>query len=107
MNGFIGANIKSLDHFISPTLVEDKPDTVIIYIGSNDITHNTIDQIEVKDTANRIINIEKRCVLGRQRSDNISIFIKKEFKLTRIVRQVNDLLGDECKSNNFRFVSNY
>ena len=35
-----------------------------------------------------------------------SIFIQKQFKLTRIIRQVNDLSRDECKRNNFQFVSN-
>ena len=61
LNGFSGANIKRLDHFITPTLVEDRPDIVIIHIGSNDITHNTVDQINVKDMVNRIVNIGKKC----------------------------------------------
>ena len=61
LNGFRGANIKRLDHFITPTLVEDRPDIVIIHIGSNDITHNTVDQINVKDMVNRIVNIGKKC----------------------------------------------
>ena len=60
LNGFSGAYIKRLDHFIIPTLVEDRADIVIIHIGSNDITHNTVDQIDVKDIVNRIINIGKK-----------------------------------------------
>ena len=35
-----------------------------------------------------------------------SIFIKKHFKYTRITREVNELLRDECKRNNFQFISN-
>ena len=35
-----------------------------------------------------------------------SIFIKKQFILTRIIRQVNDFLRDECKRNKFQFISN-
>ena len=61
LNGFSGANIKRLDHFITPTLVKNRPDIVIIHIGSNDITHNTVDQINVKDMVNRIVNIGKKC----------------------------------------------
>ena len=107
LNGFSGANIKHLDHFITPTLVEDRPDIVIIHIGSNDITYNTVDQIDVKDIANRIVNIGKKCLsCGVKEVIILSIFIKKQFKLTRIIRQVNDLLCDECKRNNFQFVSN-
>ena len=61
LNGFREANIKRLDHFITPTLAEDRPDIVIIHIGSSDITHNTVDQINVKDMVNRIVNIGKKC----------------------------------------------
>ena len=60
LNGFSGANIKHLDHFITPTLAEDRPDIVIIHIGSNDITNSTVDQIDVKDIMKRIINIGKK-----------------------------------------------
>ena len=104
MNGFSGANIKRLDHFITPTLVED---IVIIHVGSKDVTHNTVDQIDVKDIVNRIINIGKKCLsYGVKEVIISSIFIKKPFKLTRIIRQVNDLSRDECKRNNFQFISN-
>ena len=60
LNGFSGANIKRLDHFITPTLVENRPDIVIIHIGSNDITHNTVDRRDVKDIVNRVINIASK-----------------------------------------------
>ena len=60
LNGFSGANIKRLDHFITPTLAEDRPDIVIIHIGSNDITDSTVDKIDVKDIMKRIINIGKK-----------------------------------------------
>ena len=106
LNGFSGASIKRLDHFITSTLVEDRPDIVIIHIGSNDITHNTVDQIDVKDIANRIVNIGKKCSsYGVKEVIILSIFIKKQFKLTRIIRQVNDLLCDECKRNYYQFIS--
>ena len=36
-----------------------------------------------------------------------SIFVKRQFKLTRIIKQVNDHLRDECRSNKFHFISNY
>ena len=107
MNGFSGANIKHLDNFITPTLLEDRPDIVIIHIGPNDITHNTVIQIDVKDIVNRIINTGKKCLSYDVREMIISsIFIKKLFKLTRIIRQVNDLMRDECKRNKFQFISN-
>ena len=98
LNGFSRANIKRLDHFITPTLEEDQPDIVIIHIGSNDITYNAVDQRDVKDIVNRIINIGKKCLsCGVKEVIISSIFINKQFKLTRIIRQVNGLLRDDCK----------
>ena len=88
-------------------MVEDRLDIVIIHLGSNDITHNTVDQIDVKDIVNHILNIGKKYLFyGVKEVIISSIFIKKQFKLRRIIRQVNDLLRDECKRNNFQFVSN-
>ena len=105
LNGFNGANIKRLDHFITPTLVEDRPDIVIIHIESSDITHNTVDQIDMKDIENRIINTGKKCLsYGIKEGIIWSIFIKKQCKLTRTIRQVNDLLRDECKRNYYQFI---
>ena len=107
LKGFSGANTKPLDHFITLTLVEDRPGIVIIHIGSNDITHNTVNQIDVKVIVNGIINTGKKFLsYGVKEMIISSIFIKKQFKLTRIIRQVNDLLRDECKRNNFQFISN-
>ena len=35
---FSGANTKQLDHYVIPALVDEKPQTVLMHIGSNDIT---------------------------------------------------------------------
>ena len=35
-----------------------------------------------------------------------SILLKRHFKLTKAIRQANDLLKDKCKQNNFHFVCN-
>ena len=87
---------------------EGRPDIVIIHVGSNDITHNTIDNIDAKNILKRIINIGKTSLLyGLIEVIISSIFIKRQFKLTRIITQVNDhYLRDECGSNKFHFISN-
>ena len=82
LNGFSGANIKRLHHFVTPTLVEDRPDIVIIQTGSNYITHNTVNQIDAKDIVNSIKNIGKECLsYGAKEVIILSIFIKTQFKL--------------------------
>ena len=40
-NCFPGVNANHLNHYIIPTLSEDKPDTVIIHVGVNDIMNGT------------------------------------------------------------------
>ena len=107
LNSFSGATINRLDHFIAPIFEEDRPDIVIIRVGSNDITDNIINNIDAKDISKRIIDIGKKCLLyGAKEVIISSIFIKRQFKLTRIIRQVNDHLRDEYRSNKFHFISN-
>ena len=70
--------------------VEDRPDIVIIYIGSGNITH-TVDQRDVEDIVTRMINIGKKCLsYGIKEVITSTILNKKLFKLKRIIRQVND-----------------
>ena len=108
LNGFSGANSKRLDHFITPSLVKDLRDLAIIHIGSNEITHNAVDQLDVKNIANRIIFIGKKCLPYSAKELIISsMFIKMQFKLTRILRNVNGGLSCKCKNKNkFQFMSN-
>ena len=110
LNSFSGTNIKRLDHFIPPTLVEDRPDIVLIQIEPNNITHNTVKQINVKDIMNPIIDIEKKCLPYCVKEVIMwSIFMKKQFKLTRAIRHINDLLRHKFKRiiiNNFHFMNN-
>ena len=96
-SSFSGASINRLDHFITPTVEEDQPDIVIIYVGSNDITDNSMNNLDVKGISKRIIDIGKKCLLQ---------YLSKEFKLRRIIRQVNDHRRDECRSTKFHFISN-
>ena len=42
---FSCANTKKLDYCVVPTLVDETPQTVVIHIGSNDITESKIKQI--------------------------------------------------------------
>ena len=107
MNGFSGTNIKRLGHFISPNLVDERPNIDLINIEYNDITHTTVDQIVMKDIMNRLVNVGKKCLSYSVKEMMIlSIFMKKQFKLTRTIRRINDLLRDECKRNNVHFISN-
>ena len=107
LNSFSGTTINRLNHFITPILEEDRPDIVIIHVDSNDIMHNAINNIDAKGISKRIIDIVKKCLLDGGKEVIISsIFIKRKFKLTRIIRQVNDNLRKESRSNKFHFIIN-
>ena len=54
---FSDANSKQLNHYIIPTLVEDKPDVGLLHVGINDILSNANDT----ELANGKINIGLDC----------------------------------------------
>ena len=107
ITGFSGANIKRLDHYITPILEEDRPDIVIIHVGCNDVTFQNLEIMDVKDLSKRLIDIGKKCKsYGVEEVIFSSILVKKQIKLTKIIRQVNDALRAECVRNDFHFVDN-
>ena len=66
------------------------------------ITHNTVNNTDAKSISERIIDIGKKCLLcGVKEVIISSIFIKRQFKLTRIIRQVNDHLHYDAEVTNF------
>ena len=92
---------------MTPILEEDWLGIEIIHVGSIDITPNAINNINAKSNSKRIIGIAKKCLLyGVKEVIIFSIFIKINFKLTWSIRQVNDHLRDECRSNKFHFIIN-
>ena len=52
-----GVTSKQLDHYIIPLLVDNKPDAVIIHVGTNDILYNA----SYEDIARNIIKIGSNC----------------------------------------------
>ena len=100
---FSGANTKQLSHYIIPTLVDDKPDAVIVHVGTNDILNGANDN----ELANSIMKIGIVC---KQYGVNdvviSSILVKKSPRLNALVRRVNDQLRDLCVTNGFQFISN-
>ena len=56
-NCFSRTNTKQLDHYVIPVLFDEKPQTAVIHIGSNDISKFNYHNIDVNDVANRILQI--------------------------------------------------
>ena len=101
---FSGANARQLQHYIMPTLQDDKPDAIIIHVGTNDILTNSQDEEEI---ATNILKIAEYCSVAGVNDIFISgILIKKNPRLTAVVRRVNDLLREHCATNNLHFIEN-
>ena len=77
-----GANSKQLDHCIIRTLVDNKPDVVLLCVGTNDIISKSNDT----ELANNIINFGLNCKNhGVIKVFISSILVKKYLKLNPII----------------------
>ena len=96
-----------MNHYILPTLHEDQPDVALLHIGSNDINNKTKDKINTEKLTGDIINIGRSSIdLGVKEVVISLILSKKNIALTRLIRQLNDSLREQCVLNGFGFISN-
>ena len=58
---FSGAKTQDLRHYIIPSLLKEKPETVIIRVGFNNIAHRIFDDFNADKLADEIIDIGKMC----------------------------------------------
>ena len=104
---FSGANTKQLNYYIVPTLVDETPQTVVIHIGSNDITESKIKQINLDDLAQKIIDIGLKCRSYGVRNIAISsILVRSSIRLNQIILKVNNILKVLCATNGLNFICN-
>ena len=104
---FLGVNTKELDHHIIPTLVDQKPSSIIIHIGSNDITKSNYKYVNVKEVAERISSIGLKC--RRYGVNDIaisSILVRNHSIINNLIIETNFYLKELCLRNGFRFISN-
>ena len=105
---FSGANTKQLNHYVIPVLVDKKPQTVFIHIGSNDITKLNYHDVEVNDLANRILQIRLKCrYYGIESIAFSSVLVRNDNILNKLIRGVNISLKHLCKVYGFDFIYNH
>ena len=94
---FSGANTKQLDYYVVPTPVDETPQTVVIYIGSSDITESKIKEINLYDLPHRIIDIGLKCRSYGVRNIAISsILVRSSIRLNQVISKVNNILKVLC-----------
>ena len=94
---FSGANTKQLNYYIVPILVDETPQTVVINIGSNDITRTNYKRVNVQDLGQGIIDTGLKCKLyGVSRIAILSILTRSSAQLNQVIGEVYDLLKSLC-----------
>ena len=54
---FSGAKMEDLHHYLTPLLLKEKPDTIVIHVGSNNKTHRIFEDFNADKLADEIIDI--------------------------------------------------
>ena len=84
-----------------------KHQTVVIHIGSNDITEGKIKQINLEDLTQKIIDTGLKCrsygVCNIARS---SILVRSSIRLNQVISNVSNILKVLCATNGVNFICN-
>ena len=107
IKNFDGATTKRLGHHVLPILKEDKPDSVLIHIGTNDVNHHNLYAVSPEKLASDIIQIGRTCKAFNVKEVFIpSVLCRKEVILSSRIDRTNELLNKLCKENDFNYISN-
>ena len=88
-------------------LVDEKPNTAIIHIGSNSITKSNYHTIHPDELAKRIVNIGlKSKYYGVGRIAISSILAKSNNDLNKVIKQINFSWRSLCEAYGFAFICN-
>ena len=92
MKSLSGEQIQDLEHYLTPHLEHDKPDTAVIHIESKNVSYNNLD-IDVSILAGNIIKIGNKCnFYGLEAVVTSSLFIKESNRFSSLIRKINDEL---------------
>ena len=107
VKSFSVANTNQLDYYVVSLMVDEKPDNVVIHIGSNDKTKFNYNNVTAEELAHRIISIGFKCrSYGVSNIAVSSILKRSSFNINQVIYQVNNILKCLCRINNFSFICN-
>ena len=87
--------------------MKEKPVTVAIHIGSNNITHRIFDDLTAGKLVDKITDIGKMCrQYGVKDVVFSSIFMRNSIKVGKMISRVTGAVTKKCKENGFHFVLN-
>ena len=104
---FDGATTKRLGHHVLSILKEDKPDSVLTYIGTNDLNNHKLYAVSPEKLASDIIEIDRTCKPFNVKEVFISsVLCRNEVILSNQINLTNELLNKLCKENDFSYILN-
>ena len=106
VKSFPGAKVEELEHYVVPHLVNQKPDATIIHIGGNNVNYKDLAEVDVNKIAEDIINVGVKCANFNSEVFISSILIKRNYRVSAIIRKINDKLQELCPQYNFKYISN-
>ena len=106
IKSFPGAKVEELQHYVTPHLETQKPDISIIHVGGNNINYKNLEDINVDEISENIANVGKKCASFSSTVFISSILVKKNVRVSAVIRRVNEKLQDLCGKYGFHFISN-
>ena len=101
------ATAKRLGQHVLLILKEDKPDSVLLHIGTNDVNHHNLYAVSTEKLASDIIEIDRTCKAFNVKEVFISsVLCRNEVILSSQINRTNELLNKLCKENDFNYISN-
>ena len=100
IKSFPGAKVEELQHYVTPH------DISIIHVGGNNVNLQNLEDINVDEISVNIVNVGKKCASFNSTVFISSILVKKNYRVSAVIRRVNEKLQDLCRKYGFHFISN-
>ena len=94
IKSFPGAKVEEFQHYVTPHLETQKPDISIIHVGGNNINYKNLEDINVDEISENIANVGKKCASFNSTVFISSILVKKNIRVSGVIRRVNEKLQD-------------
>ena len=105
LKSFSGAKIDDFGYYVTPSLLNEKPEICILHIGSNDINFKSLQSNNIKQRAVQLMEIGKKCIAsGVEHIIISSVLLKRNNKLTNAISEFNTMIHDMCSENGFHFI---
>ena len=103
IKSFPGAKCIELNHYIDLSLKSERPDCVVIHVGTNEIKH----QKDNGTIANEILDIARKCRMNGVNHIFVSGIVSRSgFEATRKLKDINDRVRDLCIKEKFHYICN-